>query len=45
MNYLIDLIIRPERNCYNNNDIGDKVFSFNGEEFKRTDYNSQVNKF
>jgi hypothetical protein len=42
MNYLVDLIIRPQRNTYKIRDLGDIVFSFNGEDFKRLDFNSNV---
>jgi len=45
MNYLIELIIRPQRNVYNPKDLGDSAFSFSGQDFKRLDFtNGQVNK-
>jgi hypothetical protein len=42
MNYLIDLIIRPYKNVYNQTDLGDNLFTFSGETFKRIDFNSHV---
>lgn len=38
MNYLIELIIRPQRNVYNPKDLGDSLFSFSGQDFKRLDF-------
>lgn len=42
MNYLIELIIRPTRNYYNQKDLGDMTFTYSGQEFKRIDFISQV---
>jgi hypothetical protein len=43
MNYLVELIIRPQRNQYNLSDLGDSAFSFSGQDFRRMDFaNGQV---
>ena len=43
MNYLVELIIRPQRNQYNLRDLGDSAFSFSGQDFRRMDFaNGQV---
>lgn len=43
MNYLVELIIRPQRNTYNLRDLGDSAFSFSGQDFRRIDFiNGQV---
>lgn len=42
MNYLIELIIRPARNLYQERDLGDSAFTFSGQEFKRIDFNTQI---
>ncbi len=38
MNYLTELIVRPQRNVYNIKDLGDSAFSFSGQDFKRLDF-------
>ena len=43
MDYLVELIIRPQRNKYNLKDLGDSAFSFSGQDFRRIDFtNGQV---
>lgn len=42
MNFLIDLIVRPNRNYYNFRDLGEQKFSFSGSEFKRIDFDHQI---
>jgi hypothetical protein len=44
MDYLVELIIRPQKNQYNLRDLGDAAFSFSGQDFRRIDFtNGQVN--
>lgn len=38
MDYLVELIIRPQRNKYNLRDLGDSAFSFSGQDFRRIDF-------
>ena len=38
MNFLINLIIRPQRNVYNIKDLGENTFNFSGQDFKRLDF-------
>ncbi len=46
MNYLTELIIRPQRNIYNSKDLGDSTFIFSGQDFKRLDFiRGEVNKY
>ncbi len=45
MNYLVNLIIRPNKSLYEENDLGDSVFSYYGQEFKRIDLNNKVRFF
>lgn len=45
MNYLTDLIVRPQRNVYNLKDLGDSAFSFSGQDFKRIDFNNGQVKY
>ena len=40
MNFLVDLIIRPTRNVYNIKDLGDRAFTFSGQDFKRLDFSN-----
>jgi hypothetical protein len=42
MNYLVELIIRPARNLYQERDLGDTAFTFSGQLFRRIDFNNQV---
>ena len=45
MNYIVEMVIRPTRNLYQPKDLGEKVFTFAGQDFKRIDYNTQVSSF
>ncbi len=42
MNYLVNLIIRPDKSLYDESDLGDQVFTYYGQEFKRIDFNDKV---
>lgn len=42
MNYLVNLIIRPNKSLYEESDLGDSVFTYYGQEFKRIDLNNKV---
>lgn len=42
MNYIVELIIRPARNLYQSKDLGEKVFFYCGQMFKRQDFDTQI---
>lgn len=42
MNYLVNLIIRPTKSLYEESDMGDSVFTYYGQEFKRVDFTDKV---
>ena len=42
MNYIVELIIRPARNLYQAKDLGEKVFFYVGQMFKRQDFDTQI---
>ena len=42
MNYIVELIIRPARNLYQSKDLGEKIFFYVGQMFKRIDFDTQI---
>lgn len=42
MNFITDLIIRPNRNTYSIRELGDKIFTYANMQFKRIDFNRHI---
>lgn len=42
MNFITNLIIRPNRNTYTQRELGDKIFTYGNIKFKRIDFNHHI---